>query len=63
MKFKTQAAFLVALLAAGVTGCDGNVTGPTPPPVTITQPVPPPVPGGPTPAFHVTDVTLSGVVF
>ena len=63
MKFKTRTVFLVALLAPGVSGCDGNVTGPTPPPATITQPVLPPAPGFPAPAFHVAEVTLSGVVF
>jgi hypothetical protein len=62
MEFKTRAAFLVVLLAAGLFGCDRTITGPTSRPAAVSEPPAPP-PGNPNPPFHVADVVLSGVVF
>jgi hypothetical protein len=63
MTFKHRAAAVGMLIAAGLSGCGGDVTGPTALPSTVAEVVPPPLPRNSFPAFRVADVVLSGLVF
>ena len=60
---KITAGLILLVLAAGFSGCDKTVTGPTPTPTATPPPSASPAPGNSDPPFHVAEVTLSGVVF